>query len=29
MIDENGDYVTKPKTTITVKTLSKYNEIVG
>ena len=29
MIDENGDYVTKPKTTITVETLCKYNEIVG
>ena len=25
MIDENKDYVTKPKLPITVKTLSKYN----
>ena len=26
MIDENEDYVTKSKLTITVKTLSKYND---
>ena len=25
MIDENKDYITKPKLPITVKTLSKYN----
>ena len=26
MIDENGNYVTKSKLTITVKTFSKYND---
>ena len=26
MIDENEDYVTKPKLTITVKTFSKYTD---